>query len=139
MTALPTGAAPSGAPSVYPAQTVFAVVCDECGAGHSLTIVDPDRDGTGWAAPPERCRQGHDGGWRVMAVPGDGSGTVLSGAWVAAPKATFPTGFNPFASDDDRQSTSRRSRTRSAVRPAAPSRPATEHPRHPRFRVREGR
>jgi len=92
------GAAPSGAPCVYPARTVVAVVCDECGAGHSLTIVDPDR-GAGWAALPDGCRNGHSAGWRVMAVPGDGSRTMLSAAWANARAARFPSGRNPFAPD----------------------------------------
>lgn len=135
MSTFTRGAAPSGAPSVYPARTVLAVVCDVCGAGHSVTIADPDRSGAGWAAVPEHCLNGHVGGWRVMAVPGDGSRTVLSATWVAAPAATFPGGFNPFAPDDHGRSSRRRSRTR----PATPSRPTTEHPRHPRFRVRSDR
>ncbi len=90
------GAAPQSEPDVYPARLVLGVVCDHCGAGHSVTIAHPDRDGAGWAEAPDRCRNGCGPDWRVMAVPGDGSETQLSASWEPAAEARFPSGFNPF-------------------------------------------
>ncbi len=90
------GAAPQSEPDVYPARLVLGVVCDHCGAGHAVTIGDPDRGGAGWAEAPDRCRNGCGPNWRVMAVPGDGSETQLSASWEPAAEARFPSGFNPF-------------------------------------------
>ena len=95
------GAAPQSEPDVYPARLVLGVVCDHCGAGHSLTVADPDRSGAGWAVAPDRCRNGCGADWRVMAVPGDGSETRLSASWEPAGVARFPTGSNPFRDDHE--------------------------------------
>ncbi len=90
------GAAPHSEPDVYPARLVLGVVCDQCGAGHSVTIAHPDRDGAVWAEAPDLCRNGCGPNWRVMAVPGDGSETQLSASREPAAEARFPSGFNPF-------------------------------------------
>ena len=92
------GAAPQSEPNIYPARLVLGLVCDHCGAGHGLTIADPDRSG-GWAAALDQCRNGCGADWRVMAVPGDGSETQLSASWEPARAALFPTGSNPFRDD----------------------------------------
>ena len=90
------GAAPQREPDVYPARLVLGVVCDHCGAGHSVTVAHPDRDGARWAEAPDRCRNGCGPNWRVMAVPGDGSETQLSASWEPGRRSAVPVGLQPL-------------------------------------------